>query len=84
MVKVDSSSTMVKVDGSSTVFPITKAMAEDFEKEKRDGTKKTDKSHHVLEFPRGARLSNQATTRNIAYQKAQTGQHQGIGGGLGD
>jgi ABC-type phosphate transport system substrate-binding protein len=75
---------MVKVDGSSTVFPITKVMVEDCEKEKRDGTKKTVKSHYVLEFPRGVRLSNHATTRDIAYQKDQTGQHQNIGGGLGD
>lgn len=82
--KVDSSSTMVKVDGSSTVFPITKVMVEDWDKEKRDGTKKTDKSHHVLEFPMGVRLCNQATTRDIAYQKDQPGQHQNIGGWLGD
>jgi hypothetical protein len=76
---------MVKVDGSSTtVFPITKAMVEDCEKEKRDGPKKTVKSHRVLEFPMGVRLSNQATTRDIAYQKDQPGQHQNIGGWLGD
>jgi hypothetical protein len=74
---------MVKVDGSSTIVPITKVMVEDCEKEKRDGTKKNVKSH-VLEFPRGVRLSNHATTRDIAHQKDQTGQHQNIGGGLGD
>src|SRR4029079_12746907 len=35
------SSTLVKVDGSSTVFPITEAVAEEFQKETKGGVRVT-------------------------------------------
>src|SRR3954471_17942862 len=40
-VSIAASDKMVKIDGSSTVFPITEAVAEDFQKEKKGAVRVT-------------------------------------------